>query len=245
MNASLKRKVIAGAAATLAVGGTGAAIAATKLAHSSPSAESKAVVNDAAKQLGIPSSKLNAALKKALENRVDAAVASGALTKEQGDAIKKRIESSDFPLVPGAAFGMRGFGFGFRHVRPGMGDLSAAASYLGLTRSQLMSKLQSGKTLAQVAKDEGKSVDGLIASLKRDLQQKLDKAVSDGRLSKAQEQQILSDATQRLQDFVNGTFRRLPEGPRWFGRDHAFGFRGGFGGPPAPSSQSGFDGPSL
>ena len=45
MDSSVKRKVVAGTVAALAVGGTGAGIAATKLGNS-PSAESKAVVND-------------------------------------------------------------------------------------------------------------------------------------------------------------------------------------------------------
>ncbi len=246
MDGSLKRKVVAGAAAALAVGGAGAAIAATKLVHSSPSAESKAVVNDAAKQLGIPSSELSAALKKALETRVDAAVAAGTITKAQGDELKKRIESNDYPLVPGAGFGRGGGGFGFRHFGPGpmMGDLSAAASYLSLTQAQLMTKLQSGKTLAQVAKDQGKSVDGLVSALKNDLQQKLDKAVSAGRLTKAQEQQALAAADQRLKDLVNGKFpARPPDGRGPFGHRH--GFRFGFGGAPGGTPPAGSNGPSL
>ena len=45
---AMRRKVIAGAAAALAVGGAGAGVAATKLADSR-SAESQAIVNDAAK----------------------------------------------------------------------------------------------------------------------------------------------------------------------------------------------------
>ena len=45
---AMRRKVIAGAAAALAVGGAGAGVAATKLAANSPSEESKALVNDAA-----------------------------------------------------------------------------------------------------------------------------------------------------------------------------------------------------
>jgi hypothetical protein len=75
--------------------------------------------------------------------------------------------------------------------------------------------------------------------LKDDLKQKLDQAVSDGRLTKSQEQQFLAGADQRLRDLVNGTFRGGPPvGRPWFGhRDGSrFGFR------PAPES---FDGPGL
>ncbi|MET0609133.1 MAG: hypothetical protein ABW045_10300, partial [Gaiellaceae bacterium] len=87
---AMRRKVIAGAAAALAVGGAGAGVAATKLADSR-SAESQAIVNDAAKSLGVEPSKLEAALKKAFEDRIDAAVAAGRLSKEQGQELKKRI----------------------------------------------------------------------------------------------------------------------------------------------------------
>ena len=71
---AIRRKVIAGAAAALAVGGAGAGVAATKLTGSQ-SEESKAIVNDAAKTLGVEPGKLSAALKQAFENRIDAAVA--------------------------------------------------------------------------------------------------------------------------------------------------------------------------
>ena len=234
MDGSLKRKVIAGAAAALAVGGAGAGIAATKIGHS-PSEESQAVVNDAAKQLGVEPSKLSAALKKAYEDRVDAAVADGTITKAEGEALKQRLESNGLPLVA-PPLGFRHFGF-HHHGPPG---IPAAAKYLGLSESQLESKLESGKTLAQVAKDEGKSVDGLVAALKADLKQKLDQAVSDGRLTKAQEQQILAEADQHLNDLVNGKLpARPPDGRGPFG--HRFGFRGS----PGDMGPRGVDGPDL
>jgi hypothetical protein len=214
----MKRKIVAGTVAALAVGGAGAGIAATQF-RSSPSDESKAIVSDAAKRLGVQPSALSDALKKALEDRVDAAVAAGRITKDEGDELKQRIESDNFPLFPGP--GLFGFGFGFeRHHMPG---LATAASYLGLTEVQLMRKLDSGKTLAQVATDEGKSVDGLIAALKDDLKSKLDDAVSAGRLTKAQEEQALKDADQRFRDFVNmKLFRRPPLREGWFGERHGF-----------------------
>ena len=114
-----KRKVVAGAAAALAVGGAGAGIAATKLT-SSPSQESQAVISAAAKQLGVQPNALSSALKKALEDRIDAAVAAGRLTKAQGNELKQRIESNEFPLVA-PRFGHDGFdhhGFG-HHGLPG------------------------------------------------------------------------------------------------------------------------------
>ena len=152
MARKMKRRLAAGAGAALAVAGGGAAIAATQL---SPKAESEAVVNDAAKQLGVDPAKLSDALKQALANRVDAAVAAGTMTKEQGDELKARIASGDFPL-----FGGRGPGFGHGPGGPhgGFGaHLSAAATYLGVTEAALRTSLEGGKTLADIAKEKGKS----------------------------------------------------------------------------------------
>src|SRR5436190_6515638 len=214
----MKRKLVAGAAAALAVGGAGGAIAATQFS-STPSQESQAAITDAAKKLGVEPSALSNALKKALEDRVDAAVAAGRMSKAQGDRLKQMIESNGFPLLAGP-----GFGFGFQHHMHGM---PTAATYLGLTEEQLDQKLESGKTLAQVAKDQGESVDGLVAALKADLKSKLDGAVSAGRLTKAQEEQILKDADQRISNFVNGKLLRPPAPPGGF-----FGERHGFDGGP-------------
>ena len=82
-------------AAAALVGG-GAAIAADRLTSQE---ESNAVVADAAKQLGIDASDLSAALKTALSNRVDAAVAAGEITEAQGAEMKERIASGEVPLV--------------------------------------------------------------------------------------------------------------------------------------------------
>ena len=202
MDRSLKRKVIAGAVAASAIVGAGGAIAATKLG--SPKEDSQAIVNDAAQQLGVKPSALSDALKKALENRIDAEVAAGNLTKAEGDALKSRIESSDFPLF---GLGGRPDGDFDHHHFFFVGGPDGAAAYLGLTEAQLRTQLENGKTLAQVAKDRGKSVDGLVKAIVDARTKKLDAAVKAGRLTKTDEQMLLGDLKQRVTDMVNGTFR--------------------------------------
>ena len=222
----VSRKLILGAVAGLAVIGTGAAVAATQFGD--PKAESEAIIKDAAGQLGVQPSQLSDALKKAYENRIDAAVAAGRLTKDQGEALKKRIESDDYPAL-GLGFGLGhrgGFGLGHRGDPggPGMhrgGHLDAAAAYLGVSQDALRAQLEDGKTLADVAKaTKGKSVDGLVSALVADEKKEVDAAVAAGRLTREQADTILESAKQRATDLVNG------EGPlRMHGR---------FGGPPGP-----------
>lgn len=223
---AVKRKVVAAGVAAAVVGGTGAGIAATKMGNS-PSAENQAIVDAAAKNLGVEPSKLSDAIKKALEGRVDAAVADGRLTKEQGAELKQRIESGEFPLFAGP-----GFGHGFAPPHRFFHGLDSAATYLGLTEDQLESRLESGKTLAEIAKAQNKSVDGLKSAMIKDVQSKLDQAVKDGRLTKAQEQRVLSDLQQRIDDLVNGKLQNhFPGRP-------GFGFRRDRQGPPPPFSDA-------
>src|SRR5256885_9136678 len=91
MSSRFRPRLVAGAVAGLAVAGGGAAYAAKQLG--SPQQENQAVLNDAARQLGVEPSALSAALKKALENRVDDAVAAGRSTKAQGNQLKQRVQS--------------------------------------------------------------------------------------------------------------------------------------------------------
>jgi hypothetical protein len=80
-----KITVVAGASAVaLLVVGLGAAGAIAASHILSPGDESKAIIGDAATQLGVKPQALSNALRKALQNRIDDAVAAGRLTKEQG-----------------------------------------------------------------------------------------------------------------------------------------------------------------
>ena len=221
--------IVAGAAAAFAVAGGGAAIGADVL---TPDEQNKAVIDDAAKQLGVKPSELSDALKDALKNRVDAAVEAGRLTDEQGDALKKRIDSSDVPFLFGG-FGGRGFGFGGPDARGfggphfwGMHDLTSAASFLGMTEDELRAELGDGKSLAEIAKANGKSVDELVHTLVADAQKRLADAVADGKLTQQQADTIEKGLQARITEFVNrepGPWR----GPRgdapWPRPDHHFG----------------------
>ena len=60
-------------------------------------AEQKAFLDDVAKRLNVTRDQLDTAIKGAAEARIDAAVAAGKLTKEQGEALKKRL-SAGAPL---------------------------------------------------------------------------------------------------------------------------------------------------
>jgi len=235
------KTIIAGAAAAFAVAGAGGAIAATDVL--SPDDRSQAVIDDAAKELGVEPSELSDALKHGLENRIDEAVKAGRLTEEQGKALKERIESASAPLIFGGFGPGDRFGHGFGHFGV-FTELGTAASYLGLEEDELRDALADGKSLAQVAKDQGKSVDGLVDALVADATKRIDAAVDDGRLTKEQASELKQDLEERITDLVNrepGEFRRgfgdrrfgPGPGPGWFDQrrwpapDERHGFHGG------------------
>jgi hypothetical protein len=218
MKSTLKFKLAAGLAALVAVLGGGGAIAATQL---SPAEESDAVIADAAEELGVEADALDAALKQALETRIDAAVEAGTLTEAQAAELKERLAAGDVPLV--------GLGPGLGHHRfgPHLVDLDAAASYLGVTQDELRTAVhEDGQTLAEVAEAEGKSVDGLVAALVSAARERLAEAVEDGRLTEAQRTEKLAELEERIRTTVEDG---LPARP-------GFGFRGGPGFGPPPST---------
>ena len=246
MSGGAKLKIAAASLAVLVVAGGGAALAATK--PWSPRQESPAVIDDAAKQLGVTPTQLSDALKKALQNRVDDAVAAGVLTKAQGEALKKRIGSSDLglPFGFGLGRGFEHFGLGFGHfghfgLGPALGGpfekLSTAASYLGLSEAELRSQLAHGKTLAQIAKDRGKSVDGLVDALVKTANTRIDAAVKSGELTQSQADELKAGLKERVTNLVNGDFP-FPRSFRFRGPRFDFRFRFGFHGPLAPLKPS-------
>jgi hypothetical protein len=123
-----------------------------------------------------------------------------------------------------------GFGFGFRPFAGG--GMTAAASYLGLSATQLQSDLQSGQTLAQIAKSQGKTLDGLVAVMVGQMKKTLSAAVSQGLLTQAQADQLAARLAARMKDMANGVR------PRGFG--DGLGGRFGPGGAPNGSGAGSF-----
>jgi hypothetical protein len=226
MSNSAKRKLAAGAAGLAVLAGGGGAYAAGNsptpaVKPADHAAEQKAFLDDVAKRLNVTRDQLDAAIKGAAEARIDAAVAAGKLTKEQGDEAKKRLAAGDVPLLggPGLGGGPRGGGPGFGHGGPGRFfggfGLDAAATYLGLSEDALRTQLQSGKTLGDVAKAQNKDVAGLKAAMKAAVTKDLDQAVTDKKLTADERTKILADVDQRLDDFINLAPPKRPDGPKF------------------------------
>ncbi len=136
----------------------------------------------------------------AAEKKVlDAEVAAGWLTSDQETAVLATVKSRVTNLV--------NTGPSVPATRPagGGGLLGSAATYLGMTVADLQAALRSGKSLAQITNGvSGKTVDGLVAAVLAPLKQRLDDAVTAGKLTQSQETTIVTNLTSRLTDLVNG-----------------------------------------
>lgn len=86
----------------------------------------------------------------------------------------------------------------------------AALTYLGLSASELHSRLQSGKTLAEIASSEGKSVAGLERTIEAAV---ADSVNTDGALSASQRSSIIANLTNVVDSVVTGTWHGGPAGP--------------------------------
>ena len=162
---------------------------------------------------------LVAALVAAEKTEIADAVKANKLTQAQADAITANLQQRFTDLVNGVRpdhgpGGPRGFG----GPHDGAGPFAAVATYLGISRSAIVTQLQAGKTLAQIANaTSGKSAAGLIAALVADAKQHFGSNVP-------------SDLEQRVADLVNGV-RPAFRPPHGGDRDH-----GPFGPPPGGSS---------
>ena len=176
-------RIIGAAAIAAVVAGGGAAFATTRAAADSPSTAREAFLADVAGRLGVSVDDLKKAFK-------DAAAARG---WKRG------------PFM-GPGFGPHP---GHRHaVRQAF---EAAGSYLGLSREELMSRLRSGQSLAQIAEAEGKSVDGLQQAIHDAIVKQLDAGVTAGRLTQEQKQKLVDRLDAVIDDLVQRSRPPRPE----------------------------------
>jgi len=187
----------------------------------------QSILNDAAKRLNVTPKALKDALAAAEDNQLDQAVKAGKLTQEQADRIKQHRAKEDHvlggPRFGGPRFGGPGFGHpGFRgrfdHGGPGQA-IDAAASTLGLTRQKLFEQLRSGKSLADVAKAQGKDLSDVKAAVRKVIATGLAQAVKDKRLPQDRADEILKRFDERFDKFAQ---RSRPAGGRHggFGAGH-------------------------
>ncbi len=147
----------------------------------------------------------------------DQLVEEGVLTQEQADTVKERLRDAN------ARFGPRMHG-------PRAAHQEILTEVLGVSEDELLQAREDGRSLADVADANGVDPQAVVDALVADLEEHLDQGLESGRLTDEQADERLAEATERIEDMVNGELepgdRPGPRGP------------GGPGEPEAPSEES-------
>ena len=171
--------------------------------------------NSLATRLGVTLDKLKAAITGASTDTIDQAVKDGKLTQDRADQMKADLQNrANQGDLPGFGFfgfrhgrGMGGFGdgdFGFGRSGFGKGNnLTSFAKALNMTEADLMTELQSGKTIAAVAQEKNVDLTQVKTSVLADLKTNLDQVVQAGKLTQAQADQVYSQLNTNFDTLVN------------------------------------------
>jgi polyhydroxyalkanoate synthesis regulator phasin len=145
-------------------------------------------------------------------------VDNGTITQSQADAVAAAL-SADHQVHEGD-HGMRG---------PGGPKSEVLAQALGMSDADLQTALESGKTIAQVAADQGVDVQVVIDALTAEMKNHISDEVTKGESTQAEADAKLADLSSHITDMVNNP--RPAEGP------------GGHGGPDGERGPGGEHGP--
>lgn len=130
----------------------------------------------------------------------DALVSEGVITEDQATTIQDRLKEARAGIGPHDADG-RG---------PGRLHLDVLIEVLGVTDGELLDARRDGQTLSDIATANGVDPQAVVDALVADLDEHLDAAVAEERLTRAEADERLADGTERFTDMVNGELEREP-----------------------------------
>jgi polyhydroxyalkanoate synthesis regulator phasin len=208
------RRWIAGGMLGIALGAMLLGGTAVAQSDSDGSGLGQSFIDRLAEKLGMTPDELETTIKETQAEAIDAAVADGRLTEEQGEALKERVDSGPgfLRLMPNTG---RAGTHAFRHLDI---NLATIASELGMTTDELRDELAAGSTLGDVITEHGSTVEEIVTTLVSDAGSELDEAVANGNLTQEQALQILANLPERLTQMIESG---LPGGcERWFNEDN-------------------------
>jgi polyhydroxyalkanoate synthesis regulator phasin len=161
-------------------------------------------LQDLAKRLGVSVSTLQQDKLGAAQDVVAQMVKDGKLTQNQANQINQRLQSHQ--ACTGKGKGLWGRGVMLQSLKQYLPDVATqVAQGLHMTSTQLLSQLQSGKSLSQIATSQGVSSSQLQTIVTNAIQSVVNKAVSDGNLTQQQATNIM----QMVQKHPNALNRLL------------------------------------
>ncbi len=163
-------------------------------------------LQDLANRLGVSVSTLQQDKLASADDVIAQLVKDGKLTQNQANQLKQRLASHQ--ACTGKGKGLWGRGVMMQSLKQYLPTVATqVAQGLHMTSTQLMSQLQSGKSLSDIATAQGVSAAQLQTIVTNAIQSAVNKAVSDGNLTQQQATNIM----QMLQKNP-GAFNRLLNG---------------------------------
>ena len=163
-------------------------------------------LQDLANRLGVSVSTLQQDKLASADDVIAQLVKDGKLTQNQANQLKQRLASHQ--ACTGKGRGLWGRGVMMQSLKQYVPAVATqVAQGLHITSTQLMSQLQSGKSLSDIATAQGVSAAQLQTIVTNAIQSAVNKAVSDGNLTQQQATNIM----QMLQKNP-GAFNRLLNG---------------------------------
>jgi hypothetical protein len=170
-------------------------------------------------KLGVTVTEYDAAVEQAQGEVVDEALAEGWLTENQAERMRERMDQG---------FGLRGRGKGLMgpHAGPlgraGGSIIGKVAEELDMSARELMAELQEGKSIAEVAEEQGVDLQPVIDAYLEKIAERLQQAVEDGKITQKQADWMLEQAGKMIADQLDkswegrvpGGFRGCPGGGR-------------------------------
>ncbi|WP_432487463.1 hypothetical protein [Kineococcus sp. SYSU DK018] len=182
-----KRAVAAGTAGAVAAGGIGLVLLGAPIASAATTDSSTSSSTGVGDRL------------QAVKDALSGLVGDGTITQAQADAVAGTLNSSDALRGHGG----RGGSGGGRAL-----DLDAAAEAVGMSADELRTALRAdGATLASVAADEGVEEQVLVDALVAAGTERLQQAVTDGRLTREQADERIAELPDEVAAAVDGEFR--------------------------------------
>ncbi len=181
-------------------------------------------VAEVAQAHGVDPATVVAAMVANAQDRLDQAVADGVLTQEQADERAADLQEHatafvngdvSMPFHPGPPLignpGLWGFADG---------PFAAAANAIGIEPAELFGELRDGKTIADVAENNGVEVSTVVDAVVASLRERLDSAVENGWITQEQADERAAQLREQATALVNGDLMPFPfPHPGWQGPD--------------------------
>ena len=149
-----------------------------------------------------------------LDVKLGEKVSDGAITQEEADEKLAGAETRLTELMDSTPTHQGERDHGRKGDQRRGAGLDIAADTIGITSDELKEALHDGSTIADVADANGSSADAVIAAMVASATERIDAAVTDGKITSERADEMKSTITDRITDLVNNGHPERTEGDR-------------------------------